>query len=669
MSSKGNISVVQADKGGAILIVDPELLKTKVLEKLENPQLYEKLSDDPSNKLKKELFELWKRGKVEGHVNEKMAYQIVGVTENDTMSTLPKFKPGVPYFYPLLKIHKVRKEQLVPGVNPPARLVTSLRDGISKRSDVFLADRFLKALEKDYCGDLLVDTSDALRWLESENQSLPTDSKIQINAFTFDFKALYDSLEPNLVIEAVRSAMETCRPDWSNELKNWIISLIDFSLRASVAKYGGNWWKQRNGIPTGGSLCVQLANIAVFFVMYTKVYDVPDMMSHVTQVKRFIDDGAGFFSGTEAEFNNWLRAVNESIRPLGLYIDESSFRKNSSYINFLDIQYCFDNEGRLQTDLYIKETDSRSYLNFSSAHPNHTFSGNVYSQSLRLRRIINSQDRLRSRLDDLSVCFKKAGYPESMVLDITTKVFNMERDISVKQKVDSFNDNKIVVVSTYEADKNLVQSVKNSEENFKLTPSFRDQRGCLFKFVKKVGPSIKSHVNILKHLALETGRGCVKKCNGRGCKTCKMLLPTSSVKIGNRNIKLSKGSCKTTNTCYLGMCICEKPYTGRTVVELHNRINGHRSSYKEVLKKAETNTLEEIDATSDEYALGLHLYLDHGLTDPTAFDTHVKFGILDVVNPNDIMKKEFRWMHKVNSFQPLGINVEYPFGIPYLGQK
>ena len=72
------------------------------------------------------------------------------------------------------------------------------------------------------------------------------------------------------------------------------------------------------------------------------------------------------------------------------------------------------------------------------------------------------------------------------------------------------------------------------------------------------------------------------------------------------------------------MCSCEKPYTGRTVGELHNRINRHRSSYKEVLKKAETNTLEEIDATSDEYALGLHLYLDHGLTYPNAFDAHVK---------------------------------------------
>ena len=148
-----------------------------------------------------------------------------------------------------------------------------------------------------------------------------------------------------------------------------------------------------------------------------------------------------------------------------------------------------------------------------------------------------------------------------------------------------------------------------------------------------------------------------------------MLLPTSTVKIGDKNIKLSKGSCKTPNVCYLGMCICSKPYTGRTVSELRNRINGHRNSYREVLKKAETNTIEEIDATSDEYALGLHLHLDHGLTDPNAFDSYVQFGILDVVTPSDIMKKEFRWMHKVNSFQPIGINVEYPFGIPLLGQK
>ena len=490
-----------------------------------------------------------------------------------------------------------------------------------------------------------------------------------MNCFTFDFKALYDSLEPALVKEAIRNAMDTCHPDWSNELKEWIISLIDFSLRASVAKYDGSWWKQNHGIPTGGSLCVQLANITVYYVMSKNVYSIPHMMTNITEVMRFIDDGAGFHFGSEEQFNDWLAKVNECIAPLGLCIDESSFKKPSYYINLLDIQYCFDSDGELQTDLYVKETDSRSYLNFSSAHPNHTFSGNVYSQSLRLRRIINSQERLRTRLDDLAASFKKAGYPESMINGITTKVFTSERDISVKQQKVFDNDDKIRVVSTYKADENIVKAVKNSEDNLKLTQSFRSQQGPLFKFVKKVGPNIKSHVNSLKHQALGTKLGCAEKCNSRGCKTCRMLIPNPVAEVNNRKVKLSHGTCKSSNICYLAVCtICDKPYTGRTVDPLHIRINGHRHLYKDVLKRSVANTLQEVDTTNDLYTLGLHLHLDHGLVNQNAFDKNMKFGILEVVRPSDIDVKEYRWMHKLNSFQPVGINVEYPFGIPFLGQ-
>ena len=71
------------------------------------------------------------------------------------------------------KIHKLPKEDLVPGVNPPSRLVTALQDGISKRSDVFLAYYFLKDLESDFCQDLLKDTTDALIWLDSTMKNTP----------------------------------------------------------------------------------------------------------------------------------------------------------------------------------------------------------------------------------------------------------------------------------------------------------------------------------------------------------------------------------------------------------------------------------------------------------------------------------------------------------------
>ena len=185
----------------------------------------------------------------------------------------------------MLKIHKLTKEELVPGVNPPSRLVTALQEGISKRSDVFVADRFLKDLETDFCEDLLKDTNGALSWLDSVNDKYSTAEKKQMKAFTFDFKSLYDNLQPNLVKEAVQSAMVDCRPDWSPSKRKWILDLIDISLRASIGKFKDSFYRQKIGVPTGGSLCVQLANITVYYIMKKAVYSNPQLMNNVKELK------------------------------------------------------------------------------------------------------------------------------------------------------------------------------------------------------------------------------------------------------------------------------------------------------------------------------------------------------------------------------------------------
>ena len=149
-----------------------------------------------------------------------------------------------------------------------------------------------------------------------------------------------------------------------------------------------------------------------------------------------------------------------------------------------------------------------------------------------------------------------------------------------------------------------------------------------------------------------------------------MLLTCKAIEVNGKTIKLSHGSCKTPNICYLGKCqICCKSYTGRTVGPLHGRINGHRHLYKEIIKRSRENTLHELDTSNDLYTLGLHLHMDHGVEGLNDFDKYMKFGILEVVNPVDIEAKEYKWMHRLNTFQPVGINVEYPFGIPYLGQN
>jgi hypothetical protein len=150
----------------------------------------------------------------------------------------------------------------------------------------------------------------------------------------------------------------------------------------------------------------------------------------------------------------WMNNVNMALEPYGLHIDEYVIKDINELAPFLDIQFGFDDKGTLQTDLYVKPTDARSYLNYKSAHPNHIFSGIVYSQCLRLRRIINEQSRLSHRLDELCTAFSKSGYPKKMLDNISNKVKNMERKIASSEET-SANTNLSVSFLSLEQMRNL----------------------------------------------------------------------------------------------------------------------------------------------------------------------------------------------------------------------
>ena len=680
------LSVVEADKGGSILIVDPAMLKKKTLEKLENPALYMKLGKDPLPDLHKHLFDLWVKGKNLSLVTPEEAKFVMGVSNNaksetsptNRPSTAPHFKPGKSYFYPSLKVHKLKKEELVPGVEPPIRLITALQDGISKRSDVFVAAKFLKDLEKDFCKDLLTDTTDALLWLDELDKTLPTSAKKRLKAFTFDFKALYDSLSTDLVVEALQAAINTCRPDWTPELKLWIETLVRHSLRSSIGVYENNWYEQVKGVPTGGSLCVQLANMTVFYVLDRYVYSSERLMKDSPSIKRYIDDGAGFYNGTCRQFESWIAQVNDLIAPFGLHIDESTIENPGLYVPFLDIQFMFDNQGNLQTDLFTKETASRSYLHFSSSHPNHVFSGIVYSQFLRLRRIINNKERLNTRLEELKDAFHSCGYPKRMLDNISAKVLNSERKLERKTTPTAQfppDPLPVRVVSTFGSDENMVNVVKKFEQHLQRTRSFSESdcpstsQGQLspttsnpkkiFQFVKKTGMSLRSRLVTTKALALGSKHGRTVPCNQPRCKCCVQIMDTDSTKVNNKLVKSAPGNCKTYNIIYLVVCqICSKAYIGRTVSPLHVRLNGHRSKFYEIIH----NRAKYDDITSDEYSLGLHL-VDHGLCENSDFNNNYRCFIVENCSPKQLDVREHRYIHLLKTLRPHGLNTVNPFGL------
>ena len=123
-----------------------------------------------------------------------------------------------------------------------------------------------------------------------------------------------------------------------------------------------------------------------------------------------------------------------------------------------------------------------------------------------------------------------------------------------------------------------------------------------------------------------------------------------------RSYKAPPGTCKSHNLIYCALCVfCQKQYVGKTTNKLQKRISGHRTF---VNKLGEMVDLDE----TDDAALAHHLKKDHNFDTIKHFNVSYKFSILEN-NPLSLDKAEQRWVNRLVTMRPFGLNVETPGGV------
>ena len=182
--------------------------------------------------------------------------------------------------------------------------------------------------------------------------------------------------------------------------------------------------------------------------------------------------------------------------------------------------------------------------------------------------------------------------------------------------------------------------------------------------MKKTGSNIRSRVNRVKDLALGKRFGKTRPCRSRNCANCEMITGKESFRYNNKTVKSAEGSCSSYNIIYLVVCsLCLKHYAGRSTRTLRTRIGEHRRHYYQIVDS------KSYQLDNDDFALGSHLYNDHGCRDKNDFNKFFKVCILEICSPRVLEIKEHKYIHLLNSICPYGINISNPLSIPILHNR
>ena len=127
-------------------------------------------------------------------------------------------------------------------------------------------------------------------------------------------------------------------------------------------------------------------------------------------------------------------------------------------INFLDVTVSIA-KGVIETDLYVKPTDSHQYLLSSSCHLFYCKKGTSYSQALRLNRIYSSNEFFDKRCNDLEKYLLERDYSEKMVRKEILRARAIPRDALLEKVKNQEKQNKITFNITYHPVFRLVRKI------------------------------------------------------------------------------------------------------------------------------------------------------------------------------------------------------------------
>ncbi|XP_065684436.1 uncharacterized protein LOC136096846 [Hydra vulgaris] len=408
-----NIIFKQTDKGGGICILDTKDYESKVLEMLNDNTTYKLLTNNPMARIINEVHDL---------INYMFRKESIDKTVREMLK--PNNPCRKPLFYGLPKVHKV-------GI--PLRPIVSGCEGPTDNLSRFVTGYIQPLVEK--LPAYFKDSTELLRILGTKNTTVEDYWLV-----TADVTSLYTNIPHEEGIEALKHYL-TIYKDFSYPEDipprppiSHLIRIVKTILENSAFGFGSKDYLQISGTSMGTRMAPPYANLFMGLIDEKIIGKFSNTIQHY---KRFIDDIFFIFLGNEEELNcvkQFMNSIHKSIK--------FTFNVSKTEVAFMDLLLSKNKYRGLTSTLYKKPTDTCSLLHFKSHHPRHQKEGLIYSQALRLNKIIRSENNLKGELENLARTLITKGYPLEMINFNIKKALKYTQRELIEEKIKN-NENEI----------------------------------------------------------------------------------------------------------------------------------------------------------------------------------------------------------------------------------
>ena len=372
-----NIIVVQADKGGKIVVMNKEEYVTKIEEKLNNTNLYEEVSD-PTNTIKTKITELTTRLFKSNRITQRMKYELSSIDD----------------------IAKIRGQPKLHKDNHPMRIVTCARNTITSPISQF-AFSFIKQL-RETINNTVCNTS---KFVEEIIQvKLEQDERFA----SLDVEDLFNNIPVtravDIAINLIRKSEKFCE---SNLTKTDLKQILLMSLNNSYFQFNEKFYRQKQGLPMGNTLSPILADLYMHDYMDRHMNDVNKPL----KLWRYVDDILLITKLTEDDIKTYVNNLNRIKSRIRFTYEYEQHGR----INFLDTTLSRSTNNKINVRWFRKETAADRLLNYNSCH--HKSIKRNITKNMASRIIQTSKDIIEQQddLEKLKKMLRKSNYPSHEV--------------------------------------------------------------------------------------------------------------------------------------------------------------------------------------------------------------------------------------------------------------